>query len=254
MLNKRADKLELLRIAEAVALEKSIDKELIINSMETGIAKSSLAIISQGTISSIAQSSPEDRRKIFEEAAGTSKYKKRKREALRKLENTIDHLDKINTILNELKKQLGPLSRQAEKTKIYLEKSKKLKNIEVALIAKDVEFYKNILKELEQKLENVFVKRQEYEDEISELEIKIDSKNSYKLNLENEIITLQEELDTISSKLFNLESISSKESHSRKLMIAGELRLLLKNKLKQCMLSYQKLVQELKVIKISVIN
>ena len=192
--------------------------------METGIAKSSLAIISQGTISTIAQSSPEERRKIFEEAAGTSKYKKRKIEALKKLENTIEHLEKINTILNELKKQLGPLSRQAEKTKIYLEKSKKLKNIEVALIARDVKFYKNHLNELNKKLENVLIHKQEYEDEISELEIKIDSKNSYKLNLENEIISLQEELDKISSKLFNLESINSKESHSRKLMISGELK------------------------------
>jgi chromosome segregation protein len=169
--------------------------------METGIAKSSLAIISQGTISSIAQSSPEERRAIFEEAAGTSKYKKRKAEALRKLEHTSEALDKMKTILFELEKQLGPLSRQADKAKIFLDKSKKLKDIEVALIAKDVAYYNKLLKELEHKLKNVISNKEEYEDQISELEIKFDLKNSYKLNLENDVISLQSELDEISSKL-----------------------------------------------------
>ena len=192
--------------------------------METGIAKSSLAIISQGTISSIAQSTPEERRAIFEEAAGTSKYKKRKIQALKKLESTAEALDKMKTILHELEKQLAPLSRQADKAKIYLSKSKNLKNVEVALIAQEVVYYNNILKDLDKKLKSVLVNKEEYEEQISEIEIKFDSKNSYKLNLENEIISLQEKLDGVSSKLWNLESINSKEAHSRKLMISGELR------------------------------
>ena len=192
--------------------------------MATGIAKSSLAIISQGTISSIAQSTAEERRAIFEEAAGTSKYKKRKIEALKKLEFTSEALDKMKTIIHELDKQLAPLSRQAEKAKIYLEKSKKLKDVEVALIADEVSFYKNILKDLEIKLKTIIFNKEEYEDQISEIEASLDSKNSYKLTLENETIELQNKLDTVSNKLWNIESVNSKEEHSRKMMLSGKMK------------------------------
>ena len=192
--------------------------------MATGIAKSSLAIISQGTISSIAQSTSEERRAIFEEAAGTSKYKKRKIEALKKLEFTSEALDKMKTIIHELDKQLAPLSRQAEKAKIYLKKSKELKDVEVALIADEVSFYKDILKDLEIKLKTIIFNKEEYEDQISGIEASLDSKNSYKLNLENETIELQNKLDIVSNKLWNIESVNSKEEHSRKMMLSGKMK------------------------------
>ena len=199
-------------------------KDIKAITMETGIAKSSLAIISQGTIASIAQSTPEERRLIFEEVAGISKYKKRKIESLKKLESTSKAIDKMKTIIYELQKQLGPLSRQAEKAKIYLEKSAKLKNVEIGLIVHEVTFFREKLKQLESELLTFNAKREEYEDKLSDLEIKIDSKNSYKLNLENEIIDLQKGLDKIINNLLNLESLNTKESHARKLVISGEIR------------------------------
>ena len=75
---------------------------------------------SQGNISNFADSRPEERRVIFEEAAGVSKYKKRKIEAIRKLERTTDNLNRIKDIVYELEKQIAPLKKQKEKAEVFL--------------------------------------------------------------------------------------------------------------------------------------
>ncbi|WP_339023035.1 AAA family ATPase [Spiroplasma endosymbiont of Crioceris asparagi] len=117
--------------------------------METGITKSSLAIISQGTISNFVEAKPNDRRKIFDDAAGISIYKKRKEESIRKIVRTQENLDRLNDILNEIERKLPGLKKQAEKAKQFQEKWNELKVIEVAILAKDISLYENRIVELE---------------------------------------------------------------------------------------------------------
>ena len=114
--------------------------------MDTGMGKESFNIISQGEVDKILSNSSTDRRVIFEEASGILKYKKRKEEALRRLDKTHNNLDRVNDIINELELQIGPLKEQSKKAEEYLENKKGLDKYEVALLAYDIE---NINNELE---------------------------------------------------------------------------------------------------------
>ena len=107
--------------------------------VDTGVSKESFNIISQGDIGSILSNKPEERRVIFEAAAGVIKYKKRKEEAYRKLDRTHDNITRIDDIINELKTNMEPLKKQSEDAKKYLESKKKLDEIEVSLIVNEVD-------------------------------------------------------------------------------------------------------------------
>ncbi len=106
--------------------------------LDTGIAKESFNIISQGKIEEILNSKPNERRIIFEEAAGVLKYKKRKEDALRKLEKTNDNISRIDDIIGELKNQVEPLAKQKDKALEYLKYSSELEGLEVSLLASDI--------------------------------------------------------------------------------------------------------------------
>ena len=107
--------------------------------VDTGVSKESFNIISQGDIGAILSNKPEERRIIFEAAAGTLKYKKRKDEALRKLDRTHDNMARINDIILELESSIEPLKKQSMDAKKYLENKKKLDDIEVSLIVSEVD-------------------------------------------------------------------------------------------------------------------
>ena len=176
--------------------------------MDSGIAKESFNIISQGKIEDILSSKPENRRIIFEEAAGVLKYKKRKEEALRKLEKTHDNMNRINDIIKELETQIEPLREQKIKAEEYLNLSEELKELEISLIASDIT--------------NINYKYQENKKKIEELEKEIINLNtnnssneakssSYKLQiseLDKKIHTLQTELLDMTS---NVEKINAKK-------------------------------------------
>lgn len=106
--------------------------------LDSGIGRESLSMISQGTISNFAEAKPIDRRGIFEEAAGVAKYRKRKDDAVNKLERTQVNLDRINDIYIELQKQVLPLKKAAQKAKIYAEKKQRLQEIEIAVISDQI--------------------------------------------------------------------------------------------------------------------
>ncbi len=106
--------------------------------LDSGIGRDSFNIISQGKIEEIISTKPSDRRVIFEEAAGVLKYKKRKEEALKKLERTHDNMHRVDDIIGELEVQVGPLKEQREKALKYNETQDELKNIEIALISNDI--------------------------------------------------------------------------------------------------------------------
>ena len=106
--------------------------------MDTGVGKDSFNIISQGKVEAILSDKPEDRRIIFEEAAGVLKYKKRKIDALRKLEKTNSNTERISDIIKELETQVEPLKEASAKTLKYNELMGELENIEVSLITNDI--------------------------------------------------------------------------------------------------------------------
>ncbi len=189
--------------------------------MESGIGKSSLAIISQGTISDIAQATPEERRAFFEEAAGISKYKHRKVAALRKLEKTTETLEKIQSIVRELEKQLNPLRKQAEKAKQYLALTKELKDVEVGLIVEDVAFFKEQLESLSDKYQNVIETKEELTSKIKESELTVKQKSKIKLQLENETLKMNEDLQKISEQINELSMKSAAAEQRRQLLIDG---------------------------------
>ena len=106
--------------------------------LDSGIAKESFNIISQGKIESIISSRPADRRVIIEEAAGVLKYKRRKEEALRKLDKTNNNINRVGDIVKELESRIEPLKEAKEKALNYKKYQEELENIEIALITEEI--------------------------------------------------------------------------------------------------------------------
>ena len=167
--------------------------------MDTGIGKDGYSIIGQGKIDEILSNKSEDRRHIFEEAAGIVKYRARKQEAEKKLEHTKLNLLRINDILAEIESNIEPLKVQSEKAKKYLNLREELKSIEIGLFIYNIEKYKKELEEI--------VKDEEiYNSQCSEEEGKLES-------IKNLKETLKAEIDEITN---NIEQISNLGFESQK--------------------------------------
>lgn len=119
---------------------------------DTGIGKEGYSIIGQGQIERILSGKPEERRELFDEAAGIVKYKRRKATAQKKLENERQNLVRVKDILSELEKQIGPLERQSEIAKIYLKKKEELKTYDVNMFLMEIERLKEQSLEISKKL------------------------------------------------------------------------------------------------------
>lgn len=128
---------------------------------DTGIGKEGYSIIGQGQIERILSGKPEERRELFDEAAGIVKYKRRKATAQKKLEDERQNLVRVNDILSELEKQVGPLERQSEKAKIYLKKKEELKTYDVNMFLMEMERLEEQLKNVE---ENVGIVEKDLEE------------------------------------------------------------------------------------------
>ncbi len=154
--------------------------------LDTGMGKESFNIISQGEVEKILSNSPSDRRIIFEEAAGILKYKKRKEEALKKLDRTHNNIDRVNDIISELESQIAPLKDQSEKAKEYLENKKGLDNYEVAILAYDLE-NANI------ELDRLTKEKEKLEKEIMELSNETSKNDALDLEQANQLSKLEKE-------------------------------------------------------------
>lgn len=121
--------------------------------MDTGLGRDGYSMIGQGKIDSIVASKSEDRREIFEEAAGISRYRYRKLEAERKLKNAEDNLLRLRDIVTELEERVEPLKKQSEKAQAFLEYSQEKKDIEIALWLDTLEKSAGVLREHEEKIE-----------------------------------------------------------------------------------------------------
>ena len=174
--------------------------------IDSGIGKESFNIISQGKIEEILSNKPEDRRIVFEEAAGVLKYKKRKEEALRKLDRTNNNLSRINDIIIELEGQVEPLKEQREKALEYQRLTNELEKNEVALIVNDItntnytyQESKTKIDELTLEISKISTSSSSNEAKISEFKLKISK-------LDENIKTKQEELVKITSEVEKLNS------------------------------------------------
>lgn len=113
--------------------------------------KKEYSIIGQGQIDRILSGKPEERRELFDEAAGIVKFKKRKATAQKKLENERDNLVRVNDILSELERQVEPLQLQSEKAKTYLKKKNELKDYDVNMFLMETERIASEQREVEEK-------------------------------------------------------------------------------------------------------
>ncbi len=187
--------------------------------LDTSIAKESFNIISQGEVDRILSNSSMDRRTIIEEAAGVLKYKKRREEALRKLDKTNNNMNRVNDIINELENRLVPLEEQKEKAQIYLDNKEGLDRYEVALTSYDIENYNYELKinsEKKEKIEKELVQATTINNND---EVKIISKNNELDNLQRKYNDIQKELIEVSSKVEELNGkkilLSEQQSNNK---------------------------------------
>ena len=219
---------------------------------DTGIGKEGYSIIGQGQIDKILSGKPEERRELFDEAAGIVKFKRRKNTTIKKLEEEQQNLVRVTDILSELTRQLTPLEKQAETAKIYLGKREALKELDVNLFLTENEHTEGLLKELEEKTKTAERQLQEtggayektkeeydrLEKELESLEEKMESlreetqgKALQKQQLEGQINVLNEQLSAgeqnrehYESRLLSIaEELSKKEEAKKEQQEEGEL-------------------------------
>ncbi len=190
--------------------------------MDTGIGKDGYSIIGQGKIDEILSNKSEDRRHIFEEAAGIVKYRVRKEETEKKLEQTKLNLLRINDILLEIEQNLEPLKNQSDKAKRFLSLRYELKEIEIGLFLYNIEKYKQNLEQISQdeeimnstlnqeegKLEKISILKEELKSEIDEITANIEKTQNLGFESRHEIERLNSEINVSNTKIQNnLENI-----------------------------------------------
>ena len=174
-------------------------KDILELFMDTGIGKDGYSIIGQGKIDEILSNKSEDRRHIFEEAAGIVKYRTRKQESEKKLEQTKLNLLRINDILAEIEANIEPLKLQSDKAKQFLDLREELKSIEVGLFIYNINTYKEKLEQLV-KDEDIITSQEEAED--SKMEALQASKEE-----------LRQVVDDITAQIENMQNIGFESSN-----------------------------------------
>jgi len=175
-------------------------KDILDILLGTGIGAESYSIVPQGKIDMILSSRPEDRRMIFDEASGITKYKAQKREALRRLEETEQNLLRVNDIITEVKRQIGSLERQANKARKYKDTFEELKNKELVLGI----LQKNEINKLKIQIsENINALTQE-ESRLSQI---IKGQEDSISGSQSELKTLEEQILTVRTQIITLENL-----------------------------------------------
>ncbi len=213
---------------------------------DTGIGKEGYSIIGQGQIERILSSKPEDRRELFDEAAGIVKFKRRKGIALKKLENERTNMIRVTDILTELEKQVGPLEKQSEAARQFLKLKEELKLYDIHAYILERESVTKVLEELETKLtiakgdleeasaknETLKVQYASIETQIEQMELRLDTKktslNDTKMqigDIQGQINVLQEQIsnekrsgETVTERIQTIQlEIGQKEEQKEKL-------------------------------------
>ena len=179
--------------------------------LDSGVGRDSFNIISQGEVQRILSNSANDRRMIFEEAAGVLKYKKRKEEAIKKLDRTHNNLDRVNDIINELAQQVEPLKEQSKKALEYLDVKEKLENIEVALIAHDIEESNYLYEKNKEQIDKLNSK-------LLNINLKSNNSDTDILNKKNELNNLDKQSSELSNKLLDLTKKEEQINSDKKML------------------------------------
>ncbi|MBW4858708.1 MAG: chromosome segregation protein SMC [Clostridiaceae bacterium] len=174
--------------------------------MDTGVGKDGYSIIGQGRVDEILSTKSEDRRHIFEEAAGIVKYKTRKEESEKKLKKTEENLVRINDIVFELERQVNPLENQAVKARSYLEIAQRLKKLEV-------NFYIREIDRLKEELISIEKERKKINNNIEEsLSIKETIETKY-FSIKNKIENINNSIEELQEKKYSIQNNIEKKDN-----------------------------------------
>lgn len=221
-------------------------KDIIELFMDTGVGKEGYSIIGQGRIDEILSTKSEDRRQLFEEAAGIVKYRARCVEATNKLNKEQENLVRVNDIIDELEKQVGPLEIQAEKAKKCIILADRMKLVQVNIFVRDAEKYEAELKELNISInqlnldidrenrteEKNNIKKIELREKLNGIELDIENHNNYisdkrseKEQRENDIKLCNQEIEHLKENIerINEENLTSSSSINEKRNAIGSI-------------------------------
>ncbi len=195
--------------------------------MDTGLGREGYSVVGQGRIDELLSAKAENRRQVFEEAAGISKYRHRKDEAERKLEKTEDNLVRVRDVLNELEGRVGPLQRQSEKAKKYLDLREELKGIEVSasvdiidknreevtkyeellkIATEDLEREKKLLEAAEKESDELYALMRENDEKTSSLREELDRAKDEHNNHVNNIKLLSNNIENYKTNILSIEA------------------------------------------------
>lgn len=212
-------------------------KDILDLFIDSGSSTNSFSIISQGKISEILTGKPSERRAIIEEAAGVLKYKKRKEEALKKLDKTNENLSKVNLVIKELFQNLEPLKRQAEDALKYKEYNEELQAIDIALMVSDITELNNDYSRLKSEVDELSDKISKIDSSSLKENARMESLKLENLKLENSINELMVEINNFNEGISNLKAKKQIISERKKyevddLKLENNLQLLKENELK----------------------
>lgn len=180
-------------------------KDIVDLFMDSGLGREAFSIISQGKVEEILSSKAEERRTIFEEAAGVLKYKQRKKKAEYKLAETQENLNRVEDIVYEIKQQIDPLKEQAETAKKYLDKKEQLKRQEISLLITEIEQLHDKWQALLDELEKEKTDEMEHKTAIQKKEAELENERQALQRLDEQIEELQTNLLSTTQQLEQFE-------------------------------------------------
>ena len=187
-------------------------KDIIDLFLDTGVGAHTYSVLQREMIDIILSDQAEERRFLFEEASGISKYKRRKKAAQRKLEATANDLIRIRDIIQEVEKQVNSLKRQSQKGERFKKYREELKGLELSLAGFDLKRFSSLQQGLDQRLEHLENQKKDSIQGIREKEEKLQSLKAELLEMEKELYGLQKGKEELSKKVYQLEREESIES------------------------------------------
>jgi chromosome segregation protein len=174
--------------------------------MDTGIGANAYSVIELKMVETILSNKAEERRTMFEEAAGVNKYKLRRRLALRKLDDVKSDLTRVNDIVSEVEKKVASLERQAKRADRFNVLSSQLRELEIDLTERELALFLIRIEESKQNKEISFKKKVQIESDIAKLEDEIKSSRERLIEIENELKDKRNEISLQTEKIYNIQS------------------------------------------------